>query len=383
MNIDTDKLTRRLSKVKSNLILDHTFIGTLVLNMPFILDENVPTAETNGQWVKFNPEYIMPMSDSELLFLVSHEVFHPMFSHNYRRHERDPQKWNIACDYVVNQLLIDEGIGTMLEGVCYNPDLYKAGGGTSDGIFNLLPDSAGSGNGFQGSGYGGEGQALDDCQDHGGSEAEVAQAEAEMKVKVAQAAQAARIRGKLSANMERLVGEILPAKVNWREVLRRFLTRCKSDDRSFARPARRFIPRGLYMPTADGEAMGELLFAVDCSGSISPRQVDQFAGEIRAVKEELTPTRIHVVYFDSEVSHCESYGPDDELDIRPHGGGGTAFSPVFRYAEEHGIEPVACVFLTDLYCNDFGEAPEYPVLWVSTHADQAPFGEVVKMEETN
>jgi predicted metal-dependent peptidase len=86
-----------------------------------------------------------------------------------------------------------------------------------------------------------------------------------------------------------------------------------------------------------------------------------------------------VVYFDSEVSHYESYGADDELDIKPHGGGGTAFSPVFEYMLEHNIEPVAVVFLTDLCCNDFGDEPSCPVLWVSTDEGTAPFGEVVLM----
>jgi len=63
---------------------------------------------------------------------------------------------------------------------------------------------------------------------------------------------------------------------------------------------------------------------------------------------------LYVVYFDSEVSHYDKFTRDDEVHITPHGGGGTAFSPVFEYLEEHSIEPVACVFLTDLYCNDFG-----------------------------
>ena len=66
--------------------------------------------------------------------------------------------------------------------------------------------------------------------------------------------------------------------------------------------------------------------------------------------------------------------------IKPHGGGGTAFSPVFQFMRDKDINPVACVFLTDLCCGDFGDAPDYPVLWVSTHNDQAPFGEVVMME---
>ena len=87
-----------------------------------------------------------------------------------------------------------------------------------------------------------------------------------------------------------------------------------------------------------------------------------------------------MVYFDSTVSHYEVYEHDDTLDIKPHGGGGTDFAPVFDYMVEHGIEPVAVVFLTDLCCNSFGIPPDCPVLWVSTEQDMsAPFGEIVEM----
>ncbi len=365
---DTATLTRRLAKAKTSLILEHPFVGTIALNMPFILDESVPTAATNGKRVVFNPNFIAPLDDEQLKFLVAHECFHPMLEHNYRRGERDHKKWNRAADYVINQLLTNEGIGKFIPGGCLDPNIYNAGGGTSDGIYNILPDDDGDG-----------GEAYDECEDGGGSPAEQAQAAAEMKVKVAQAAQAAKMMGKLSANMQRLVDEVLQPKVNWRDVLRRFVEKARTDERTFARPNRRFISQGMYLPSITGEAMGELLFAVDCSGSIDQHTLNQFAAEIAMVKDDCLPARIHVVYFDSEVSHYESYTPQDDLDIKPHGGGGTAFSPVFRYAQEHGIEPVACVFLTDLYCYDFGDAPDYPVLWVSNGADRAPFGEVVMM----
>jgi predicted metal-dependent peptidase len=97
------------------------------------------------------------------------------------------------------------------------------------------------------------------------------------------------------------------------------------------------------------------------------------------LKEDGNPTALHVVYFDSEVSHYEYFGRDDEVHIEAHGGGGTAFSPIFKYLDNNGINPVACIVLTDLCCNDFGDMPDYPVLWVSNHSDKAPWGEVVKM----
>ena len=371
-------VTKRISKAKTALILEHPFIGSVALNMPMSIDNSVPTAATNGKRVLFNEEFCNRLSDEELKFLVAHECMHPMLEHNFRRGERDAYKWNQAADYVINKLLTDEGIGKMPEQGLLDDTIYKNGGGTSDGIFNLLPDTP-----ENGQGNGGSGQPLDSCEDGQGSPAEVSQQQAEWKVKVAQAAQSAKMMGKMSAGLERLVDEILKPKVDWRDVLQRFVVKCRSDQRSWARPNRRFLSQGLYLPSVSGESLGEIAFAVDCSGSIDQDEINQFASEISTVWQDQRPTKVHVIYFDSEVSHYDEFEQDNEPVVKPHGGGGTAFSPVFKYMTEHGIEPVACIFLTDLCCDDFGDAPDYPVLWVSTHDDKAPFGEVVMMEDNN
>ena len=371
-------VTKRISKAKTALILEHPFIGSVALNMPMSIDNSVPTAATNGKRVLFNEEFCNGLSDEELKFLVAHECMHPMLEHNFRRGERDAYKWNQAADYVINKLLTDEGIGKMPEQGLLDDTIYKNGGGTSDGIFNLLPDTP-----DDGQGNGGQGQPLDSCEDGQGSPAEVSQQQAEWKVKVAQAAQSAKMMGKMSAGLERLVDAILKPKVDWRDVLQRFVVKCRSDQRSWARPNRRFLSQGLYLPSVSGESLGEIAFAVDCSGSIDQDEINQFASEISTVWQDQRPTKVHVIYFDSEVSHYDEFEQDDEPVVKPHGGGGTAFSPVFKYMADKGIEPVACIFLTDLCCDDFGDAPDYPVLWVSTHDDKAPFGEVVMMEDNN
>ena len=371
-------VAKRISKAKTALILEHPFIGSVALNMPMSIDNSVPTAATNGKRVLFNEEFCNGLSDEELKFLVAHECMHPMLEHNFRRGERDTYKWNQAADYVINKLLTDEGIGKMPEQGLLDDNIYKQGGGTSDGIFNLLPDTP-----QDGQGNGGQGQPLDSCEDGQGSPAEVSQQQAEWKVKVAQAAQSAKMMGKMSAGLERLVEEILKPKVDWRDVLQRFVVKCRSDQRSWARPNRRFLSQGLYLPSVSGESLGEIAFAVDCSGSIGQNEINQFASEITTVWQDQRPTKVHVIYFDSEVSHYDEFDQDNEPVVKPHGGGGTAFSPVFKYMADKGIEPVACIFLTDLCCDDFGDAPDYPVLWVSTHDDKAPFGEVVMMEDNN
>lgn len=362
---------KRLAKAKTSLILAHPFVGSVALGMPMRLDDTIQTACTNGKEIRFNPDFLDTLTDEQVTFLVAHECFHPMLDHVYRRHGRDPMKWNKAADFVINQLLVDEKIGKFIEGGCFDCNIYNAGGGTSDGIYNILPEMSEE--------EGAPGGTGADIEDAPGSPAEQAQEQAEWRVKVAQAAQAAKMMGKLSANMKRFVDETLQPKVDWRDVLRRFVEKCKTDMRSFSRPNRRFLSQGLYLPSVTGEALGEIAIAIDCSGSITNRVLSEFAVEVRTIKEDGDPSALHVIYFDSEVCHYDRFGRDDTLHIEPHGGGGTRFSPVFRFMDEHDINPIATVFLTDLYCNDFGDAPEHPVLWVSNGDDKAPWGEVVRI----
>jgi len=375
---EIERLKTKLAKAKTSLVLDHPFIGTVALNMPFQITDEVPTAATNGKKVMFNPQFCNDLTDEELIFLVAHECMHPMLEHNYRRNERTHKRWNHAADYVINKLLIDDKVGKMPECGLYDEDIYADGDGTSDGIYNILPEEDEGGGG---EGYGGNGSGMDDCMDGEGTPQEQEQQAGEWKVKVAQAAQAAKMMGKLSAGMERLVDEVLNPKVDWRDVLQRFVEKAKTDWRTWSRPNRRFISQGLYLPSRDGEAMGELVVAVDCSGSISDGVIAQFAAEVKTIHEDQHPSKITVMYFDSEISHVDEFTRDDDLHIKAHGGGGTAFSPIFAEIEKRGIEPVACVVLTDLYCNDYGDVPAYPVLWVSNGKDgeDTPFGETVMM----
>lgn len=377
---DADRL-KRLSKAKSNLLIYHPFFGTIALSMPFYIDDtlNPPTAATNGDEVRFHPQFMDTLDDGELLFLVAHEVCHPMFQHTTRRMTRDPLRWNVAADIVINEILTVDKIGTVIQGACVDSALYAKAEGVTDRVYNLLPPEVNSNSpGAPLPGEGGRGSSIDNMQDCKGDSAE---AENNWKIRVAQAGQAAKMAGKLSAAQERLIGEMLEPKVDWREVLRRFVMKCRDDTRSYARPNRRFITQGLVIPSPDGEAMDELVVAVDCSGSIGSKELNEFAAEIYAIQEDSRPKAIHVVYFDSQVCHYDKFERDEEVAIAPHGGGGTAFSPIFRYVEERDITPVACVVLTDLYCNDFGTPTAYPTLWVTTGATEAPWGEVVKMED--
>lgn len=371
----------KLSKAKAKLIMYHPFFASIICNLPMDADDTLvpPTMATNGKWVRYHPDFVTNHTVEELIFVLAHEVGHCMFSHMFRRGQRDPLIWNIAGDFIINDVLVADNVGSMPKGCLHDPALVAKGGGTTDGVYDIIYKAAKK-NG-KGAGQAGGYQQFDNCEDSGGSDADRTQAEAENAVRISQAAHAAKMCGKLGANLERLVNLALKPRVAWEDVLRRFICQKAKCDYTFARPKRRFLAEDLYLPSLGGERMGELVIAVDCSGSISSQEIDEFAAELRAIKEDVKPTKMHIIYFHHEVSKYEAFEQDEDLCIRPNGTGGTAFSPIFRYVDEHAIDPVACVVLTDLCCSDFGPAPNYPVLWVSNLDDKAPWGEVVMMKD--
>lgn len=375
----------KLARAKAALILEQPFFATLAVNSKWIRDDTCPTMETDGENIYWSGQFVDEMTLDECKFVICHEIMHCVFDHMGRLNERDAYKWNVATDIVINDILTREGVGSMPKGGLLNPGLAQAGTYLAEAVYNLLPDTPPGQQGGAFSPQDGSGKSrstgpLDQLKPRKGSPAQQSQSAAEMKVKVAQAAQAAKMCGRLSGNLERFVTEVLKPKVDWKEVLRAFVSSKAKVDRSWARPNRRLISQGIYLPSLSGEKLGQVLIAVDCSGSIGPRELNEFTAEISAIHEDCKAELVHVVYFDSAISHYECYGPGESLNIRPHGGGGTDFAPIFEYMRDKAIEPCCVVVLTDGYCGSYGHAPDCPVLWVTTGEEKFPWGRVVSMK---
>ena len=435
-------LEDRLAAIKTWFAMNHVFLSSLVFNTPLHIVEDGPHAAwMNGADIWLNRTHADKLTNDELKFLLAHEVMHMVLMHPLRRDGRDPALVNEAWDYVVNQLLVDEGVGRMVDGGLLDEDLYNEGGGLSERVYEILkdrqddqppddqppddPQSDPDGDeqdDSQGDDGGDGGEEQPDDQSEGGDQPDDApqdgqgggggsppppstppsmaghfdavvdtpdtpeksreQVEDDIKGMVAQAATMARMQGNLSENMARIVGEVLDSKVDWKDALQNYVVKCKSDSRTFSRISRRMATRGIIAPARTGEEIDELVVAIDCSGSVSERELAQFAGEIHTIWEDQNPVSLHIVYFDSQVCHHDTFTRDEPPDLAFHGGGGTAFSPVFEFLEQQDIDPSVCVVLTDLCCDDFGAEPQYPVLWVSTDGVQGgvPFGDVITME---
>jgi predicted metal-dependent peptidase len=328
---------------------------------------------------------------------------HPALHHHVRRSGRDPKRWNEACDYAINPLLVDAGL-SLPEGVLLDNHFR---GMSAERIYNLLdrePETEpGTGNEDGQGGTGAEGPSSEpssqgDVNELSAPETEggigqvldaplpddetptVEEQAREWNVAVNQAMTVARQAGKVPAGLNRTLEGAAEATVDWRELLRRLWSEMIPDDYSWMRPNRRHLWTGLYLPGVIREGVGEVAIAVDCSGSVSARQLRLFEAETRSILEGQRPERVYVLYFDAAVHKVDTYEAGQRIDLNPVGGGGTEFGPCFEWLDKRGIRPQTLVLLTDLYGSFPPAAPSYPVLWASTGGRDAPFGEVIPMQ---
>jgi len=398
----------RIQKARTTLILDHPFFGSLLFRLKGHECQSIPTMATDGVSLFYNPDFVETLNAATLAGTLAHEVMHPALHHHVRRSGRDPKRWNVACDFAINPLLVDAGL-SLPDGVLidnrfrgmsaeqiYNllesesepeQDSEKEGGDDESGGEESKDEASSGGDSNEPSApvtEGGIGQVLDapqrDASQPDKETPTIEEQAREWDVAVNQATTVARRAGKVPAGLNRTLEGAAEAAVNWRELLRRLWSDTIAADYSWMRPNRRHIWTGLYLPGVIRDGVREIAIAVDCSGSVNARQLALFEAEVRSILEGQRPERVYVLYFDAVVQKVETYEAGQRIDLNPVGGGGTEFGPCFQWLDDRGIRPQTLVFLTDLYGSFPPLGPAYPVLWASTGSQKAPFGEVIPMQ---
>lgn len=361
-------------RARTNLVLTNKFFGVLALRLKLVADDKVPTARTNGYEIRYNPKWTSKLNGKQAEGLLAHEVMHCAFLHHIRKGARDDSKWNAACDFNINDFLTKNGFQLPADGLL-DPKNYPSTMSV-DEIYNRLPQKyempkwglvAQSPNG-SGKDENGEGN-----DSH-------AQQEADWKQAVTMAAHVARMQGKLPAGIGELIDELLTPKIPWIDVLRRFVSEPAKDDYSWNRPSRRYLGLSLYMPSMWSERVGEIIYAIDTSGSMPTDDLQRAATEADSLHREVKPTKTVVMYCDAAVGRVDEFGPDDEVRFDMVGRGGTDFRPVFDEIDERQYKPKCLVFFTDGYGSFPDTPPEYPVLWVMTTEVVPPFGEIIHVQ---
>jgi len=396
---------RKLQKAKIALMRSPKFAllsGILMVGTTRV-DDNIPTACTNGRDERYGRAFIKELRDVELNFLVAHEGYHKMYRHmtTWRKlHDEDHDLANQACDYVINLQLQDiDPNETLIAMPRYRDGPHKGErmglvderfrGMNAKQVFDILKQEKKDGGG----GGGGDGgfDVHDWADAKGMSDADKKELLKEIDQAIRQGIMAQqKLAGTGAGGLDRELEGLLEPKVDWREVLREFVkATCNAKDASsWRRPNRRFLSTGVYMPSMIGEKVGHLVIGIDTSGSIGGSELAEFLSEVKGIAEEVSPEVVDLLYWDGDVASHEVYEGGAVSNIvsstKPKGGGGTSPSCVSKYLKEKNIKPECIIMLTDGYVgNDWGSEWTAEVLWciVGGNTEVAPNGKTVHVKD--
>ena len=420
-----DPIETKLAAARTRLILDKPFLGALVLRLPLTAANSdwCSTTATDARNFYYNPDYINELSVDETQFILAHEALHCALSHFNRRQHRIKHRWDLACDFAINPLLLEDGLKPPPNAVVV--DQYK--GMTAEEIYPLLdekddeqdtmdqhiydnekdeggrrenrpPPDKGDNESSQGQsqeqqeqdGDGGGAQPdVDENADGGNdggasmppplSEQEKETLGVQWQQRMAGAAQQAMQAGKLGGSLARLIDHLLQPQLPWRSLLAHYLSNSARDDFSYMRPSRR---EGEAVLPSLRSGQINLVVAVDTSGSIKGGEIDEFIAEVDAIKGQI---RAKVTFLPCDAALAENapwvFEPWEEFS-RPEGvqgGGGTDFRPVFDWVARHETQPEILVYFTDAKGPFPDTPPHYPVLWLIKGKEKTPWGQRIQL----
>ena len=397
-----DPIVDKLTTARVGLLLKAPFFGNMATRMRLIdASDWCPTAATNGRDFMYNRDFVSKLSTKKLEFLFAHEICHAIFDHFGRVGSRDRMLSNIAQDYAVNQILVDERIGEKITEVqiCYDskyrgkaweeiydelyekaekismPELLKQLGDLLDEHIKE-EESAGEG-----------GDKTADGKDKPGLTKEEAQKiRDEIKQAMVQSAAAAGA-GKTPAGIMRMIKDMTEPKMDWRTLIRQEIQSIVRNDYSFTRPNRKSMHSGAILPGLKEATTIDVAIAIDMSGSIGDADARVFLSEVKGIMDQYEDFKINLWCFDTDIYNHQAIthdNADDLVNYEPQGGGGTDFEVNFAFMEENGIQPKKFIMFTDGYpCGSWGPEDFCDTIFIvkGNKEAEAPFGQTVIYEK--
>ena len=357
-----------LNKAKIQLMLhpDSTFFTTVLFSLVHIWDNSLATAATNGKYIKFNTDFFMSLDAEERLFLLLHETLHVVLSHMSRLGDRDPRKWNIAADYVINALLIS--LGYKMPKIGLYDEQYK--GLSTEEVYKLLPE--------------------EDPNDPGSSACpwpdlesppeDFEEAIKDILIRAAIQSKMAEDRpGTIPGEVQIFLDNLLTPKLPWHRILKRDLKTFAKNDYSYAKPNRRYSPAH-YLPSLHSEALLDIAVATDTSGSVSDHDYSTIITETASIFKTMKPKKISLLQFDTKIKSVSVLKSVNDLrNVRFEGRGGTQIEPVLNWAVIN--KPQLLLIFTDGEFNFNCDDPiiKSKVIWLihNNKNFKAPFGKVI------
>ena len=319
-------VTDRIIVARVGLLLRHPFFGNMATRMKVQhCDDWCPTAATDGRNLYYNTQFFNALTNKEIEFVIAHEILHCVFDHIIRREDRDPQIYNIACDYIVNNTLVRDKIGDPVKMIPIFQD-WKYEGWSSEEVYDAIHkkydqeeleklgqlldehvdwEKPQKGNKKKGKGKGNRPTYTKE---------QLKKIRDEIKENMMSAAQAAGA-GNVPGEIERMIKQLTEPKMNWRDILRQQIQATIKNDYTFSRPSRKGWHTGVVLPGMNFDQQIDAAIGIDMSGSIGDDQAKIFLSEVKGIMDEFKEYNLKIWCFDTKVYNEQDFTSVDGEDI--------------------------------------------------------------------
>jgi len=309
LEVMSKEVLDKIVVARVGLLLRHPFFGNMATRLKIqSCDDWCPTAATDGRHLYYNTQFFNALSEKQIEFVIAHEILHCAFDHLTRREDRQPTLHNIACDYLVNNILVREGIGEKVTQIPIIQD-FKYEGWSSEQVYDDLyencekinladlgelldehidweDDGSDSKQGAKGKGEGkGKGKAPKYTKE------ELRKIKEEIKEGMMQAAQAAGA-GNVPGEIDRMIKDLTEPKMNWREIIQQQIQSTIKNDYTFSRPSRKGWHVGAILPGMNFDETIDIAIGFDMSGSIDNDQAKIFLSEVKGIMDQYKDFKI-------------------------------------------------------------------------------------------
>jgi len=372
LNVVNTEHQQALNKTKLQLLStpDSVFFTTLCFSLKTSFDNSIPTAATNGKWIKFNTVFFMELSPAERVFLLIHEAMHCAYLHMSRGVGYKQRIFNIACDHVINLQLIKRGFKMPAHG--YADSIYE--GLSAEQIYAILiaqPEPPPN--------------PMDNDVVPGDQSSD--QLEEDIQNILMRAAMQSKMSsdkiGSIPGEIQIYLDHLLKPKLPWNRILQKYLFNFAKNDYTFRKPNRRFFPK-YHLPSLFSNKLMDIAIAIDISGSVSNTDFQRFVTETHSILKMMQPDKISLIQFDTDINSVHTIKTVRQLmDVKFIGQGGTYINPVLDWANEN--KPQLLLVFTDGHFHFYTTETKVNMLWLINDNPQfnAPFGKTIHYSMEN
>jgi len=356
------------SRVKSKLLVEHPYFGTLSSGLEIIVNDNIESFTLHGNRFEYREDFFNTLSDEQVAFSLSNAALHSVLSHPSRIGNRSPWLWYTACEHAINNMLIDNDFIPPSK-ITYDP---RFRGQYAEEIYEDLLDTI----------------TREDLNDKDNdvrrndepSPDKLTSAQHEQLA--LNALQKAQEMGSLPQGLEKIIPLKLSSRVDWRSVLRDTIGGYYISDYTMMPPSKKLLYAGIYLPSATSRHL-ELAIAIDSSGSVDEILLGQFMAEIESITELFGSYTIELLVCDDRIRSHHTFTNGESMQYSLQGGGGTDFRPVFDTLDTQISPTKMLLYFTDLDGIFPDSQPYYDVIWVTPKQCDVPFGRVVEIKEAH